>query len=67
MNDQHTRVNVSATHTKEQLDRFLAVLREFRNQLIWTPEDKEAAIARGPIAFQETAAGQNGHSRRLPR
>jgi hypothetical protein len=43
LNDQHARINVSATHRPEQLDRFLAVLREVREELIWTLEDKEAA------------------------
>jgi glycine C-acetyltransferase len=69
LNDQHARVNVCAAHRKEQLDKFLAVMREFRDQLIWTPEDKEAAISRGPRLFQEPATGKNGqsHGRRLPR
>ena len=70
LNDQHARVNVSAAHTKEQLDRFLAVMREFRDELIWTPEDKEAANGRGSRFFQEPAAGQDGRppiGRRLPR
>jgi glycine C-acetyltransferase len=69
LNDQHARVNVSAAHTKEQLDTFLAVLREFRDQLVWTPEDKEAAIGRGSRAFQEPTGRQDGQaiSRRLPK
>ena len=41
LNDQHMRINFSANHSREQLDRFLAVLREFREELVWTPEDKE--------------------------
>jgi glycine C-acetyltransferase len=70
LNDQHARVNVSAAHTKEQLDRFLAVMREFRDELAWTPEDKEAANGRGPRLFQEPAAAHVGRSpigRRRPR
>ena len=70
LNDQHARVNVSAAHTKEQLDRFLAILREFRNQLVWTPEDKEAANGRGSHFFREQTADQDGRpplGRRLPR
>jgi glycine C-acetyltransferase len=38
-NDQHIRINVSAAHTQEQMDRFLAVLREFADELVWTPDD----------------------------
>jgi glycine C-acetyltransferase len=41
LNDQHGRINVNAAHTQEQMDRFLAVMREFREELVWTPEDKE--------------------------
>jgi glycine C-acetyltransferase len=70
LNDQHARINVSGTHTKEQLDRFLAVLREFSDQLIWTPEDKDAANLRGPRPFQQAMTGQDDRSairRRLPK
>ena len=43
LNDQHARINVSATHRKEQLDRFLSVLRDFRDELVWTPAERERA------------------------
>jgi glycine C-acetyltransferase len=43
LNDQHVRINVSGGHREEQLARFLAVLSEFRDELIWTSEDKENA------------------------
>jgi glycine C-acetyltransferase len=39
INDQHIRINVSGAHTREQMDRFLGVLREFADELIWTPDD----------------------------
>ena len=48
LNDQHVRINVSAAHSKEQLDRFLSVLREFSDDLIWTPADKERAKTVNP-------------------
>ncbi len=69
LNDQHARVNVSAAHTKEQLDQFLAVMREFRDQLVWTPEDKEAARIRGMRLSRESTAGESGEpvGRRLPK
>lgn len=39
IDDQHIRINVSAAHTRQQMDRFLAVLREFAGELVWTPDD----------------------------
>ena len=42
LNDQHIRINLSGGHSQEQLDRFLSVLREFQDELVWTPEDKES-------------------------
>jgi glycine C-acetyltransferase len=43
LDDQHVRINLSAGHSPEQLDRLLAVLRDVRDELVWTPEDKENA------------------------
>jgi 7-keto-8-aminopelargonate synthetase-like enzyme len=71
LNDQHARINVSAAHKKEQLDRFLSVLREFRDELVWTPADKQEARAaatasNGRASRVRQAAGTAHPARRVP-
>ena len=41
--DQHIRINVMSTHSRAQLDRLLAVMGEFHQDLVWSESDKEAA------------------------
>jgi glycine C-acetyltransferase len=69
LNDQHARINVSATHRPEQLDRFLDVLRQFRDELIWTPEDKEQTrLLAAPANRFRAREEQKAHRRAvLPR
>ena len=66
LNDQHARINVSATHTHEQLDRFLAVLREFRDELIWTPADREK-VKPATVPDDRLRARQERRARRKAR
>jgi len=39
LNDQHARINVSSAHTQPQMDAFLTVMYEFRDDFVWTPDD----------------------------